>query len=44
MIDDIIADMEPNKSISPIVNELFLRGGKLKISLVFFITILFESG
>ena len=33
MFDDMIANME-NK-ISPIVTELFLRGRKLNISLVF---------
>ena len=32
---DMIADMESNKKLSPIVTELFLRGRKLKISLVF---------
>ena len=31
--------MESNKKLSPIVTELFLRGGKLNISLVFYITI-----
>ena len=35
MFDDMIADMESNKKISPIVFELFLRGRKLNISLVF---------
>ena len=33
--DDVIADMEANKKLSPIVTELFLRGRKLNISLVF---------
>ena len=33
--DDVIADMESNKKLSPIVTELFLRGRKLSISLVF---------
>ena len=33
--DDMIADMESNKQLSPIVTELFLRGRKLNISLVF---------
>ena len=32
---DIIADMEANKKLSLIVTELFLRGIKLIISLVF---------
>ena len=35
MFDDMIADMESNKILSPKVTELFLRGRKLKISLVF---------
>ena len=35
VFEDIIADMEANKKISPIVTELFLRGRNLKISLVF---------
>ena len=35
VFDDMIADMESNKKLSPIVNELFLRGTKLDISLVF---------
>ena len=34
LFDDITADMESNK-ICPIVTELFLRGRKLNISLVF---------
>ena len=35
VFDDMIADMESNKKLSPIITELFLRGRKLKISLVF---------
>ena len=35
MFDDIIADMESNKKLSPIVTELFLRWKKLNISLAF---------
>ena len=35
MFDDIIADLKSNKKLSPIVTELFLRGKKLNISLVF---------
>ena len=31
----MIADMESNKKLRPIVTELFLRGRKLNISLVF---------
>ena len=32
---DMIADMLSNKKINPIVTELFIRGRKLNISLVF---------
>ena len=32
---DIIADMINNKIISPVVTELFIRGRKLNISVVF---------
>ena len=32
--DDMIADMLNNKNIDPIVNEIFIRGRKLKIYLV----------
>ena len=35
VVDDMIADMETNKKLSPIVTELFLRQRKLNISLVF---------
>ena len=35
VFDDMIADMESNKKLSLIVTELFLRGRKLNISLVF---------
>ena len=35
VFDDMIADMESNKILSPIVPELFLRGRRLSISLVF---------
>ena len=35
VFDDMIADREANKKISPTVIELFLRGRKLNISLVF---------
>ena len=31
----MIADIEPNKKLSPIVTELLLRGRKFNISLVF---------
>ena len=35
VFDDMIADMESSEKLSPIVTELFLRGRKLNISLVF---------
>ena len=35
VLDDMIADIESNKKLSPIVTKLFLRGRKLNISLVF---------
>ena len=35
VFDDMITDMESNEQLSPIVTELFLRGRKLNISLVF---------
>ena len=35
VFDDMIADMESNKKLSPKVTELFLRGKKLNISLDF---------
>ena len=35
VFDDMIADIESNNKLSPIVTELFLRGRKLNISLVF---------
>ena len=34
-IDDMIADMLSNKKLNPTVTELFIRGKKIKISLVF---------
>ena len=43
MFDDMIADMEFNKKLSPKVTELLLRGRKLNNSLIFYITILFQS-
>ena len=35
VFDDMIADMISNKKLNPIVTELFTRGGKLNISVVF---------
>ena len=37
VIDDMIADMLSNKKLDPIVTELFIRGTKVNISLVFII-------
>ena len=36
VFDDMIADMINNKKLNPIVTELFIRGRKLNISIVFF--------
>ena len=35
VFDDMIADTESNTKLSPIVTELFLKGTKFNISLVF---------
>ena len=35
VLDDMVADMLSNKKLNPIVTELFIRGRKLNISLVF---------
>ena len=35
VFDDMIGDMINNKKLSPTVTELFIRGRKLNISLVF---------
>ena len=35
VFDDMIVDMLRNKKLNPVVTELFIRGRKLKISLVF---------
>ena len=35
VFDDMIADMLSNKKLNPEVTELFIRGRKLNISLVF---------
>ena len=35
IFDDMIADVLSNKKLNPIVTELFIRGRKLNISLVF---------
>ena len=33
--DDMISDMNKNKKLNPVVTELFIRGRKLNISVVF---------
>ena len=35
VFDYMVADMDSDENLSPIVTELFLRGRKLNISLVF---------
>ena len=35
VFDDMIADMINNKKLNPIVSELFIRGRKINISIVF---------
>ena len=46
VFDDMIADMITNKKLNPVVTELFIRGRKLNISIVFitqsFFTVLKE--
>ena len=37
VLNDRIADMLSNKKLNPIVTELFIKGGKLNIDLVFII-------
>ena len=37
VFDDMITDIISNKNLNPIVIELFIRGRKLNISLVFFL-------
>ena len=35
VFDEMVADMLSNKQLNPLVTELFIRGRKLNISLVF---------
>ena len=42
VFDDMIADMINNKKLNPIVTELFIRGRKLNISIVFITQSYFE--
>ena len=41
IFDDTIADMINNKKLNPIMTELFLRGRRLNIYIVFYYTIIF---
>ena len=43
VFDDMIVDMEPNKTLSPIVTELLLKQKKNSPFHLFYITILFQS-
>ena len=43
VFDDMIADMLGNKKLNPIVTELFVRGRKLNISLVFITQSCYEN-
>ena len=38
VFDDMIADMINNKKLNPVVTQLFIRGRKINISIVFIIT------
>ena len=40
VFDNMIADTESNKKLSPIVTELLLRGKRLNISLFFYISLI----
>ena len=42
MFDSMIADMKSNKKLSPNFTELFLRGRKLNISIVFILQFYFK--
>ena len=42
VFDDMIADMINNKKLNPVVTELFIRSGKLNISIVFITQSYFE--
>ena len=44
VFDDMIADVETNKKLIPTVSELFLRGRKLNILLVFISQSCFKVG
>ena len=42
VFDDMIADIIHNRKLNSIVTELFIRGRKLNISLVFIIQLVFK--
>ena len=42
VLDNVIADVEANKKLNPVVTELFLRGSKINISLVFILQSYFK--
>ena len=42
VFDDMIADVLCNKYLNPMATELFIRGGKLNISLVFIMQFYFS--
>ena len=41
IFDDTIADMINNKKLNPVMTELFLRGRRLNIYIIFYNTIIF---
>ena len=41
IFDDTIADMTNNKKLNPVMTELFLRGRRLNVYIVFYNTIIF---
>ena len=43
VFDDMIDDMVNNKKLNPVVTELFIRGRKLNIYIVFYYLIIFQS-
>ena len=43
VFDDMIVDMINNEKLNPIVTELFIRGRKLNISIVFFTQSYFKT-
>ena len=43
MFNDMTADMESNRKLSPIITELFFKGTKTQYFTCFYIKILFKS-